>query len=215
MFGNFIIHQILSNFLQPLRDFRACTTWVGKQRVAPVPSTTCLYVLSVVLFLLGFGFLLAWPTSGPSRSFINRSWHSYWRDVTLSSILSFSSLNFTYCRWRRWGGRRCWGMTLLSWKCLWSWWIRSQRTTLASLEPQTGTKFSVLQGIRIPFLMRCGFLTIDPFIRIYVFIAKLSERQYCWRVLEDFHSQEYVQFFDILRCLFKRLHFLHWRLWLS
>ena len=29
-------------------------------------------------------------------------------------------------------------------------------------------------------------LTIDPFIRISVFIAKLSERQYCWRVFEDF-----------------------------
>ena len=39
-----------------------------------------------------------------------------------------------------------------------------------------GTKFSVLQIIRIPFLMRCGFLTIDPFVGISVFIAKLSER---------------------------------------
>ena len=70
-----------------------------------------------------------------------------------------------------------------------------------------GTKFSVLQGIRIPFLMKCGFLTIDPFIRISVFSAKLSERKYCWRVFEDFHSQEYIQFFDIQRCLFMRLHF--------
>ena len=26
------------------------------------------------------------------------------------------------------------------------------------------------------------FLTVDPFVRISVFIAKLSERQYCWRV---------------------------------
>ena len=33
-------------------------------------------------------------------------------------------------------------------------------------------------------------MTIDPFIRISAFIAKLSERQYCWRVFEDFHSQE-------------------------
>ena len=56
-----------------------------------------------------------------------------------------------------------------------------------------GTKFSVLQIIRIPFLMRCGFLTIDPFVGIPVFIAKLSKRQYCWRVIEDFHSQEYIQ----------------------
>ena len=76
-------------------------------------------------------------------------------------------------------------------------------------EPGTtiGTKFSVLQGIRIPFLMRCGFLTIDPFVGISVFIAKLSKRQYCWRVFEDFHSQEFIQFFDIHRCLFMRLHF--------
>ena len=51
------------------------------------------------------------------------------------------------------------------------------------------------------------FLTIDPFIRISVFIAKLSERQYCWRVIEDFHSQEYIQFFDIHCGLFMRLHF--------
>ena len=27
-----------------------------------------------------------------------------------------------------------------------------------------GTKFSVLQGVRIPFLMRCGFLTVDPLV---------------------------------------------------
>ena len=51
------------------------------------------------------------------------------------------------------------------------------------------------------------FLTIDPFKGISVFIAKLSKRQYCWRVFEDFHGQEYIQFFDIHRCLFMRLHF--------
>ena len=51
------------------------------------------------------------------------------------------------------------------------------------------------------------FLTIDPFVGIPVFVAKLSERQYCWRVIEDFHSQEYIQFFDIHNCLFMRLHF--------
>ena len=51
------------------------------------------------------------------------------------------------------------------------------------------------------------FLTIDPFVGIPVFIAKLSKRQYCWRVIEDFHSQEYIQFFDMHNCLFMRLHF--------
>ena len=50
-------------------------------------------------------------------------------------------------------------------------------------------------------------MTIDPFVGISVFIAKLSKRQYCWRVFEDFHSQEYIQFFDIHNCLFMRLHF--------
>ena len=50
------------------------------------------------------------------------------------------------------------------------------------------------------------FLTLDPFMGISVFIAKLSERQYCWRVFENFHSQENIQFFDIHRCLFMRLH---------
>ena len=34
------------------------------------------------------------------------------------------------------------------------------------------------------------FLTVDPLIRASVRIAKLSERYYCWRVFEDFHSQE-------------------------
>ena len=45
---------------------------------------------------------------------------------------------------------------------------------------------------------------MDQFVRISVFIEKLSERQYCWRVIEDFHCQEYTQFFDIHSCLFMR-----------
>ena len=60
-----------------------------------------------------------------------------------------------------------------------------------------GTKLSVLHCIRIPFLNEMWFLTIDPFVRKSVFIAKLSERPDCWRVFEDFHSQEYIQFFDV------------------
>ena len=39
------------------------------------------------------------------------------------------------------------------------------------------------------------FLTIVPFVGIPVFIAKLSERQYCWRVMEDFQSQEFSNSF--------------------
>ena len=49
---NFIIHQIFPEFLQPLRDFRACTIWVGR----PVPS----WVPFLNIF---FDFLLAWSIS--------------------------------------------------------------------------------------------------------------------------------------------------------
>ena len=70
-----------------------------------------------------------------------------------------------------------------------------------------GTKFLRVAWNPNPVFNEMWFLTIDPFIRISVFIAKLSERQHCWRVFEDFHSQEFFQFFDIHRCLFLRLHF--------
>ena len=58
-----------------------------------------------------------------------------------------------------------------------------------------------------PIFNEMWFLTVDAFERVSVFIAKLSERQYCWRILEDFQCQEYTQFFDIHRYLFMRLHF--------
>ena len=51
------------------------------------------------------------------------------------------------------------------------------------------------------------FWTVDPFVTISVFIAKLSERLNCWRILEDFHSKEYIQFFDVNCGLFMSLHF--------
>ena len=34
VFRNSVINEIFSEFLQPLRDFRTCATWVGKQRVS-------------------------------------------------------------------------------------------------------------------------------------------------------------------------------------
>ena len=34
-----------------------------------------------------------------------------------------------------------------------------------------------------------------------------NEEEDCWRVFEDFHRQENIQFFDIHRCLLMRLHF--------
>ena len=56
------------------------------------------------------------------------------------------------------------------------------------VKPRTtiGTKFCVANHPN-SVLNEMWFLTIDPFVGIPVFIAKLSERSYCWRVLEDFH----------------------------
>ena len=70
-----------------------------------------------------------------------------------------------------------------------------------------GTKFLRIARYPNPVFNEMWFLTIDPFVGIPVFIAKLSKRQYCRRVIEDFHSQEYIQLFDIHNCLFMCLHF--------
>ena len=62
-----------------------------------------------------------------------------------------------------------------------------------------------------PVFDEMWFLTIDPFVRISVFIAKFSKRQYCLRVFEDFHNQEYIQLFNIQLHL-HAIALLHWRL---
>ena len=84
--------------------------------------------------------------------------------------------------------------------------MKIQRTNLTTWNHNRNEVLRVA-GYPNPVLNEIWFLTIGPFIRISVFIAKLSERQYCWRVVEDFHSQEYIHFFDIHNCLFMRLHF--------
>ena len=61
-----------------------------------------------------------------------------------------------------------------------------------------------------PVTNEMWFLTVDPLVRVSAFIAKLSKRQHCWRILEDFHSQEYILFFEVNCGIFMRLHLLHW-----
>ena len=163
VFWNFVIHQIFPEFLQPLRNFRI-------YRVSPFPQQRVSPFFSC--FFLFFWIFICLVNIGWPWSLMNRIWHLHGRDVTLSSILPFSSLDFTYSWFWRRAGRRCWAMTPLSWKCPRSWWVRSRRRIWQA----------------IPFQMRCGFLTIDPFVGLPVFIAKLSERQYCWHVFEEFHS---------------------------
>ena len=75
-----------------------------------------------------------------------------------------------------------------------------QRKNLTRLQPrwERSSPYCKLSESRF---FEMWFLTIDPFAGIPVF-TKLSERQYCWRVIEDFHSQEYIQLFDMHCCLF-------------
>ena len=84
--------------------------------------------------------------------------------------------------------------------------MKIQKTNLTSLEPRSERSSPYYIEFESRF-SEMWFLTVDPLVRISVFTAKLSYRQYCWRVLEDFHCQEYTQFIDIHNCLFLRLHF--------
>ena len=184
MFRNFFIHHNFPEFLQPLWDLRV-------QRVSS--------------FYRGFLFVSFWGFIG--LGFIRFPWSNTNRSWEMSLLFpSFLS--------------RIWISVSVGeedqdeedeeeWLSCFIGVFEVDEDPEDDDKPGTtiGTKFSVLQDIRIPYLMRCGCLTIDPFVGIPVFIAKLSERWHCWRVIEDFHSQEYIQLFDIHNCLFMRLHF--------
>ena len=176
-----VIHQIFPEFSQPLRVSELARPWVGKQRVSPVfqQRVSPFFLWHLLIGLWGFIGLV---NIGPPWSLINRSWHIHWRDVTFNSILSFSSLSVTYCRWWRRARRRCRTMNLLSWRCHWSWRMRTGgRTRWQAWNPNKNEVLRVALYPNPIFNVMC-FLTVDPFIRIPVFIGKLTERQYCWRV---------------------------------
>ena len=81
--------------------------------------------------------------------------------------------------------------------------MKTSRKNLSSQEPNWNEVLCVTNNPKSVF-NEMWFLTIDPFVGIPIFIAKLSERQYCWRVIEDFHCKEYIKFFTIHNCLFMR-----------
>ena len=145
-FRKSIIHKFFSEFLQPLRD-------VGTQRVSPF---------------------------FPFNMF---TWHSYWIGMYPTQVFPCSS-NHTVAwhSWRchGWWGRRAWGrrgmINLLPWRCHGCWRGKLEEELVDKPGTTIGTKFSVLHCIRISFLMRCGFWPLITFIRVSVFIAKLSER---------------------------------------
>ena len=103
---------------------------------------------------LGFGIFIGLEFIRLPWSITNRIGHLHWREVTVNSFFSFSSLHFTYCRWRRRSWRR-WGMTLLSQRCLWSWW-RSRGRTWQAWNHDRNEVFRIANYPN-PSLMRCGF----------------------------------------------------------
>ena len=114
VFRNFIVHQFFSEFLQPLRDFRACTTWVGKQRVAPFPQQRA------SPFRVSFDWVLdvdRWTTVVDTvtgdLSLSVRSCRS--RVLVSLTVGDEDELEEDVEQW------------LPSWKYPWSWWIRSRR----------------------------------------------------------------------------------------
>ena len=144
--------------------------------------------------------------------------HRHWMGINSTQIFPFSSLTVAWCCCSRWGRRawrRCRTIILLSWRCHWGWRMRTGGRTRSQAWNHDRNEVLRIALYSNPVFNEMWFLTVDPLIRTSVFIAKLSNRQYCWRVFEDCHSQEYIQFFDIRRGLFMRLHFLYWLLWLS
>ena len=204
VFWNSVTHEIFSEFLQPFR-------YVRTQRVSPF------YIVVFVFF--GFG-ILGWLGQQRVAPFYHQHVNltqSLERDVIFNSILSFSSLISTWCccGWRRRAWRRCRTMPLLSWRCHWCWRVRTGWRTCWQAWNHDRKEVFCIANYPNPVFNEMWLLTTDPFIRMSVFIAKLSKRQYCWRVFEDFHSQEK---YPILWHTLWPLHasaLLHWRLWLS
>ena len=98
-------------------------------------------------------------------------------------------------------------MTLLSWRCHWGWRMRTGgRTRWQAWNHDWYEVFRITPYSKTVF-NEMWFLTVAPLVWVSVFIAKLPERKNCWRVLEDFRSQEYIQLFDIHCGLFMCLHF--------
>ena len=146
MFRNFIIHHIFSEFLQSLPRCR---------------NTTGLTVSIVVSFLFGFGFWVGLGNNGSPRSIFNiLDTSTGWESIPLRSSLSRVSLSLNTVEVGEMDELEEDVGWLLS--CLESVIDVDEQWELDEElgdKPGTtmGTKFSVLQSIRIPFLMRCGF----------------------------------------------------------
>ena len=79
MFRNFVIHEIFSEFLQPLQD-------VGMARVSP-------FLIVVFDFIWFLDLWLAWATTGLSALSCELDTSTGWESIPLRSSLSRASLS--------------------------------------------------------------------------------------------------------------------------
>ena len=133
------------------------------------------------------------------------TWHGYGIGIyptQVSPCLCSHTVAWHSWRCHSWRRRRAWGrrrmINFLPWKCHGCCRMRTGGRTRWLARNHDRNEVLCVALFPSPVFDEMWFLTIDPFVGISVFIAKLSERQYCWRILEDFHSQEYIQFFDKL-----------------
>ena len=202
-------------------------SWISELNGARAESANNGFPRSIVDSSFVFGFGLAWgriPESAADNGvspcyhlFNTWTWHKHWRGINSTLILSFSSLTVAWCC--RWWRRRAWGrwrmMTFLSWRCPWSWRMRTGwRTRWEAWNHDRNEVFRVTLYPN-PVFDEMWFLTVDPFIRISDFIAKLSERR---RLLA------YPRGLSLSRICLILWHtplpphafaLLHWLLWLS
>ena len=204
MYWNFIIHQNFHEFLQPL--------WVSQNLHELNRLTTGRPVPSWVPFYLFSGVLLAWVSSGrPDLSSTELDACTGEMSLSIRSPRSWLWISLTVGEEDEVEeGVEEWlscleGVFEVDEDARWTWqaWNHNRNEVLR------------VAGYPNPVCNEMWLLTNDPFIRISVFITTLSKRQYCWRFFEDFHCQEFIQFFDIHICLFSRLPFSIGWLWLS
>ena len=147
-FRNSVIQKILSEFLQPFR----------------------------FVFLWVFGFLVGLGNNGSPRSI--RSTCELDTGTGCESvptqIFPCSSLTVAWWSRRVWG--RCRMITLLSWRCHWSWRMRTGGRTCWPAWNHDRNEVLRITVYSNTLFYEMWFTTVDPLIRISVFIAKLSER---------------------------------------
>ena len=165
---NSFFHKILSEFLQPFR-------YVGIIRVSPY-----LFVILIFIWFWDFGWFvqqLFWCFRrirvSPYLSVHTFTWHDCWMVIRpwirVSPYVSIHTFAWHDC-WRM-----IW-MINLGWRCHGCWRGKVGGRTRGQAWNHDRNEVHRIALYSNPVFNEVWFLTVDPFLRISVFIAQLSER---------------------------------------